>query len=469
MPSRLAPGLPLLVVTLACGCGPAARTAQDAAAGGGRWPAGRPSVVLVSIDTLRADYVSAAPFLSRLAAQGRSFSTVYSSSNWTLPSHVSLLTSRPYIEHDVPPAGSAGAAAAVRLSPAQPTLASVLQDAGYATAATTEGGWVRPAFGFDQGFERFSVSEPVSAGGTGVFDEHLALARDFLAGRGDRPFFLFVHTYWVHDYFVNSPEYHTLTTEADAPYVGLGNLLENVRPAQRKSIPAGFGKRLYLAGVRRADRFVEDLVDAVVAASGGAPILVVVTSDHGESLGERPGVWGHGLSLDEVQIRVPLIAWSNADPRLRGDVDVAVSAIDVAPSVLRWLGLEVPSLFRGASDRFTAPRPAPTLVLSRHHSGRRRRPAGVRTVQALIFGGWKYVEADDLDGRRLSQRCFELARDPAGLDDRMAERPPQCVRLRDTYARLRAVHRSRASGQPAQLPPLDPAVVEQLRALGYVD
>lgn len=455
MEPRLAGTLSLLA--LALGCGDGAGTAA------GRRPAGRPNVVLVSLDTLRADYASEAPFLSRLAAEGRSFSAMYSSSNWTLPSHVSLLTSRPYIEHDLPPAGSSGAHPGARLPAAVPTLASVLRDAGYATAATTEGGWLRPEFGLDQGFERFSLSRPMSGGGADVFAEHLALAREFVAGRGGRPFFLFVHTYWVHDYFVNTPEYHDLTTADDAPFVALGNLLENVRPAERKTIPASFGRRLYLAGVRRADGFVADLLDAVLAASGGAPILVVVTSDHGESLGERPGVWGHGLSLDEDQIRIPLIAWSNADEGLRGEVDVPASTIDVAPSALRWLGLEVPPGFRGADDRFVAARPSASLVLSRHHVRKER------TVQTLISGKWKYVQADDLDGRRLSERCFDLAADPAGRDDRMAELPPECVRLRDAYARLRAVHRPRAAVPPADLPPPDPELAEQLRALGYLD
>ena len=360
-----------------------------------------PNVLLVSLDTLRSDFLAEAPYLTELATEGRSFSQAYASSNWTLPSHLSLFTSLPYSEHGLPPPRGIAPYAGLGLPEGQPTLAEAMSAAGYATAATTEGGWLLPRFGLERGFDHFVTTKALSAGGTTDFEDHLAFAQKFVQQQEGRPFFLFAHTYRVHDYFMNSPEYHDLLLDEDAPYVAWGPLRDAVRSGHGWP-PPEFVRRLYTAGVHRTDTFLAQLVAAVRDGSGDAPLLVVVTSDHGESLGEEEGVWGHGHSLEDVQIQVPLVAWSNRR-EITGNVNIPVSAVDIAPSILKWLGLEVPTAFRGATDRLLA-NPAPTPVTARHHT-EAVEPWQGAIHQLVLWQGQRYQRADRYDGRSLEETC----------------------------------------------------------------
>jgi arylsulfatase A-like enzyme len=410
----------LLVCVVLCalgmlGCG----ATEDPGSVGASHPnegASHPNVLLVSIDTLRGDFLEEAPFLAERAAQGRSFSRAYASSNWTLPSHLSLLTSLPYSEHCLPPPRADPPYTGLELPLGQPTLAEVLRAAGYATAATTEGGWLLPRFGLERGFERFVTTKPLSAGGTSDFEDHLAFVHRFVGEQGSRPFFLFAHTYRVHDYFINTPAYHDLLLPEDAPYAAWGNLREAVKEG-RGWPPKEFVRRLYTAGVHRTDRFLAELVAAVLDVSKDAPLLVVVTSDHGESLGEQAGVWGHGHSLDDVQIRVPLVAWSagqrSPERGLAGKVEVAVSNLDIAPSILRWLGIGVPNAFRGAGDRLLAD-PESVPVVARHHAETKEpRRGGIH--QIVLLENLRYLRADRYDGKSWGESCQGLGGDSVSL------------------------------------------------------
>ena len=117
----------------------------------------RPNVVLISLDTFRADRLDQAPFISELAAKGWMSTRVWSSSNWTLPSHISLLTSSSPIEHDRPRAGVPSPAIGESVSALQTTLAEAFRSAGYFTAASTDGGFLGPGFDFERGFDRFRL------------------------------------------------------------------------------------------------------------------------------------------------------------------------------------------------------------------------------------------------------------------------------------------------------------------------
>jgi arylsulfatase A-like enzyme len=390
-----------------------------------------PNVLLVVLDTLRADLAGEAPFLRRLAEQGRSFSEVYASSNWTLPSHVSLMSSLPYFEHNVPPPGSTRPFAGSRLADDQPTLAGVLRASGYATAASTEGGWVTPHHGLANGFDFFQTFSSPAAGKMAPPDDHLAFTRSFIQRAHGRPFFLFVHTYLVHDYFVNSVPYHELAAPEDAPFLGYGNLLEK----GRTQVPPAFVRRLYASGVRIADRFLERLVEEVREETGDAPLLVVVTSDHGESLGEFPAQFGHGSRLNDLQTRIPLVVWSDVASAPRGVVDSLASTIDVAPSIVRWLGLPVPAKFRGRDDLLAAaPGPRSSPVVIQQYAAAESTKSG-RIRHALIWNGYKYLRSDRLDGTNVSEACYPIppAPDLEPVDVAMTE---DCKPFRERFAQL---------------------------------
>jgi arylsulfatase A-like enzyme len=419
----------------------------DNRSGGGsadRRPGGRPNVLLVSVDTLRADFALEGPFLSRMAEQGRRFSNAFSSSNWTLPSHVSLFTSRPYLEHNIPPPMATQDEGITPMPERWPNLATALRSSGYYTAATTEGGWLQAHFGFSAGFDRYESSVAVLHGGNAVLSDHIKLVDEFVTEAGDRPFFVFVHTYWVHDYFINSTEYHELLTEEDAPFARLGNLLENVSPHERDEIPADFVRRLYSAGVRRVDRFLEELVNGTRTASGDDPLIVVVTSDHGESLGER-GIWGHGSSLDDLQIRIPLVVCSYGGEPIRGVSDIHASTIDVAPSLLSRLGVEIPESFRGSASLLTpTPKPSGSPVFARFYRNDHEQPFRGTIGQLLIDRETRYERTDRFDGSRVDERCSGIKNSPPTTYDLVFGDVSPCAQSRDAYTRLRSQHTYRS-------------------------
>ena len=401
-----------------------------------------PNVLLVSLDTFRADHIQHAPFLSRLASEGLSFRRVWASSNWTLPSHVSLMTSLPVLEHQVPAVGARAPYPGARV-PQKPTLAQVLRDAGYLTAATTEAGFVHDRYGFADGFDRFRAFDSTELAPGVAAHRHTEFLRDLLSVRGPKPFFVFLHSFKLHDYFLNTPEYQEHLAEGLREWGEHESFSADLREGRTSSLPRDYLQQLYVAGVRRVDEILDSVVTMLRRETGDAPLIVIVVSDHGESFAEHPDVWHHGSAMVEEQLRVPLVVWSNDDPALRGEVAVETSLIDVAPSLLRYLDLEVPETFRGESDRFTrqpsSERQYP--VLASWLSGRNASRL-TRIDQVIVAGGWKYLRSERLDGSVIEEHCFDLSNDPGASRDRLVERASECLYfpnlLADAIRRLAA-------------------------------
>ena len=433
------------------------------------------NVVLISLDTFRADRLSQAPFISDLADKGWQSTRVWSSSNWTLPAHVSLLTSTDPSSHDVPSAGSVIPYTGERFPAEMVTLAETFRAAGYFTAATTDGGFLVPRFGLERGFERF-VAEKVGDEGDSFARHRSALAR-FLEERGARPFFLFVHTYEIHDYFLNTPPYHRFVDpEADREAMAHGSWLEEIREG---TAPKEYVSRLYDSGIRWTDEFVEALVGDLKAMTPGEDLLVVITSDHGESFGDRPGLWHHGDGLWEEQLRVPLVAWGNYVGAPSGLNDRRVSLIDIAPSVLAESGIEVPISFEGRPDVFQASGSVsgileadslPLIEAGRVHTGADWGTSFVS--QALIESDWKYYRRDSFEGKTRQEFCFNLLADPEERNNRMADRSSPCRefvgRLADRLANLTstALHVTALSAVPIELEFDDGGAVIGVRTAG---
>ena len=344
----------------------------------------RPNVVLISLDTLRPDHLGCyggspevSPRLDALAAQGLRFTQAYSVSSYTLPSHASMLTGQyPAVHGAVAPRD--------HLDPScSPFLARLLADAGYATAAFTGGGYVSPSYGFAEGFDRYSENDPVwaldslrgrmlLASGEERNGERasakLALLRRSTAARtvwpwiesqqDGVPFFLFLHTYIAHNYAPDRQrlEQFGLLGEQDLEepfthhkdrdrYNGGGPFPEGaaaLRESLRKEYLA-----YYDATIAMADEFVGGVLDALERAGLARDTIVIVTSDHGEEFGEH-AFFGHGVTLYEAAVRVPLIARlperlaaaPGGARRQPAVLDGPVSQVDDAPWILRLLGLQ---------------------------------------------------------------------------------------------------------------------------------
>ncbi len=285
-------------------------------------------VILVVIDTLRADHVGihglarrdATPNLDRFARKGTWFSNAHSAAPWTPPSIQSLLTSLDPAVHGLNREASTYAESIPRLSDRARPLPQLLAESGYRTTAITGGGGVDRSYGFDRGFE--SWFQPESVTGVDVksgVDKALA----WLGGLapGERAF-LFLHTYEVH-----LPNTHHLFA------------------AEETGDDRTRASAAYDGDVAFADRELGRLFRELERTSLLPRSLVVVTADHGENLFDRVlGGRGveHGHHLHDELTHVPLIVVAPGLVPARGPIPGLVSLLDVLPTVLSLTGVPPP-------------------------------------------------------------------------------------------------------------------------------
>ncbi len=314
--------LPVLVA--ACG-----RLREGGGGGttGGEPAASRPrnavDVVLVTIDTWRADALGAAgspdastPVLDRLAAAGRLYVNAHAHNVLTLPSHVNILTGRYPYQHGV--RDNSG----FTVPEAVPTLATLLGKAGYATGAFVGAYPLDARFGLDHGFGVYDDHYPRSSNPTEFSiaerrgDQVVAPALAWWRSQAGHPRFLWVHLYDPHAAY-------------DPP----------------EPFKSRFATKPYLGEVAAADSFLAPLLEPVLNGQE-TPALVIVTGDHGEALGDH-GEQTHGLFAYESTLHVPLIVWgAGVHP---GRDERWARHVDIVPTVLERLGLDRPEGLPGRS------------------------------------------------------------------------------------------------------------------------
>ncbi len=318
-------------------------------------------VVLVVVDTLRADHLgvygyerATSPRLDAFARRAAVFDTAWSAAPWTLPSVMSIMTSRYPSAHRVENDG-------LRLADDVPTVAETLQRAGYATGGFVSHVYVSSLYGFGRGFEvfdDFGLSQPgyrLEAGMEPPADRVTDAALAWLRGQGRRPVFLLVHYFDPHWPYAPPEAYRALFPDAyhgplDASYDAISKFLDPLAP-----IPEDYRRFLidrYDGEVRFVDDQLGRLLDGL-AASGRAPrSWVLVTADHGEEFKDH-GSMGHGRRLYEETIHVPLIIGRAAGQGSGGAggsrVATPVSGIDLFPTIAALAGAAAPAGLQGTS------------------------------------------------------------------------------------------------------------------------
>ncbi len=311
--------------------------------------AARKNVLLISIDTLRADHLTpygyrlqTSPNLNRFAEQAVVFRNAFSAAPWTLPSHASLFTSLYPSVHGAR-FSSRHAPVLDPLDRSHVTLAEILQAAGYHTGAFTTIFWFDPPWGLQQGFASFRMdgSQPANH----VVDSAIRWVKD-----SKQPFFLFLHFYDVHNYTA-TPEFEKIFV--DGTYHGKldtqklltsRNAYSSLSTADLKYLQ---GK--YDASIAFVDHEIGRLLAWLQSRGLYGETTIVITSDHGEEFWDHGGT-GHGFTLYSEILHVPLLLKpaDRIDPREIAD---AVSLIDVFPTILDTLGIRPPAGIQGRSLR----------------------------------------------------------------------------------------------------------------------
>jgi tetratricopeptide (TPR) repeat protein len=389
------------------------------------------NVLLVTIDTLRADSLgsyggrASTPNLDRLAAHGARFDFAHAHAVVTLVSHASILTGRYPYEHGI--RDNTG----YRLAPNESTAATLLKARGFSTGAFVGGFPLDRRFGLGGGFDVYddrmtAASSPDTNDRERPADAVVRAATGWIASQPGK-WFAWVHVYDPHE-----------------PY----------QP------PAAFASQFpsdpYLGEVSWTDAALGPLFDRV--RSLPRPTLVVVTGDHGESLGEH-GERTHSLFAYEATLRVPLIVAELAPGRdessVKGrSIDTPVRHVDLLPTILAASGTAIPSVVRGAS------------LLDTIAAGRGPdRPAYFEAMSAAVTRGWAPLRGV-LAGREKFidlpiVEMYDLAADPKEATNVVQARADRARVLTETLKQFNVAPPARARQETAD-------TIERLRSLGYI-
>lgn len=435
----------------------------------------RPNVVMIVIESLRADHVGCygyarptTPTLDALASNGVRCAHVSATASWTKPATMSLLTGQYPSTHGAVDFEHG-------LVQGMPTLAVTLTNAGYATAGFTANPMMHGRFGFGRGFGLyddftliFGVNDAALIGedapdsgarATGPETTHLALG---WLDRRDRskPFFLFVFYFDPHYDYAPLPPYDELFTDPDYAGPANGRGIPTIKPGQYNAADRAQTIALYDGEVRQTDAQIADLLAGLRGRGLNTNTLVVAVGDHGEEFWEH-GRTAHGNSLYDELIRVPLI-W-NWPERIAAGRSLAapVSQVDVMPTILEAAGVDIPGALAGQSLwKALQPGNAPMPPVDR--------PLFMElTLGSAIFRGVRLGDLKAiLGGEHGHCQFFDLATDPREERDIFGS-PGACrfaaldTALEGFLARTNVATKNAAAA-------LDPRLLHQLKSLGYV-
>ena len=459
----------------------------------------RPNILLVSLDTLRADHLGTygyphgtSPNLDRFAKQNTFFESLVSQAASTGPAHMSLFlstypTAHGIINHER------------KLPDHAVTMAEIFRDAGYATGAFTEGGYITAGIGFHQGFSSYAeVVKPLEGHG-GFVDETFPRAIEWMEDHRDRPFLLFAQTYQVHVPYCAGPPWDELYSSASyggplGPCLGYRDIAAmnydatgldlDVDENRGKAPPTDEDLAWVVAGydseIRKADSYFQKLLDALERLDLANDTIVIVFSDHGEDFRDHLAIGRHARSLYEEMLHVPLIV--RLPGRLsRTTIREPVMLVDWLPTLLELTGVDTNSkapMFGRSLTPILEGKPtreAPDYFAENYS----------KAIRAMVRrGDWKFIETREFEdaaeierlgrlepmtikirGLHLGDELYNLADDPAEKHNLVDAYPERADELRIVLHEFLEQQRAAELGSGGRA--VSDGDRDRLRKLGY--
>jgi arylsulfatase A-like enzyme len=453
-------------------------------------PSNKPNILLIVLDTVRADHMSlygyerdTTPWLRNFAKESLVFNNAYSTGDFTLPSHASLFTGLYAEGHGAH--RSAQDSVGAPLSSNAVTLTEVLAQKGYATAAVVSNyAYLTPGFGFSQGFDFFDYRS-----GRSLFSPlrecpslrqmitfrlraHFASRMTSLGYRGaeqitsqalevvdelskqDRPFFLFLNYMDAHTPRVPPQPYRDRFPGRDP----------NVRPSRYNLLatrmanqdrPLGESDRAHISAsydgaIAFLDAEVQVLLEQLKRSNILENTLLIITSDHGEMIGEHNSL-DHGVGVYQEQIRVPLMIRTPPGDA-RGMRNAPASGVDIMPTILHAAGLNSPTGIVG-QNLLDTDLPEARMVFSESFP----RPHRLRAETAVVSSRWKLIEST-----KGKLELYDLAADPREQNNVAASHPELVAAMEPEMAKL--APSTKLGRSPRSV---DAETLRKLRSLGY--
>ncbi len=428
----------------------------------------RANLVLISVDCLRADHVSAygyerttTPNIDRFATDGVLFRNAASVSSWTLPTHMSMMTGLMPSLH--------GASRAYKLSSSVPYLPEILAENGYQTLGVASGGYVSPAWGFERGFDVYRMLTDRRA--REVVDAALQLGTASRASRTSRQF-LFVHLFDAHWPYLPPSEF--LDRFAPRP-PDISDIMPKVIHRKPPTGPEEIQHfvNLYDGEIAYLDQELGRFFSGLKEAGLYDRSLIVLTADHGESFYEHD-VWQHSESLFEEVTHIPLIVkWPRNS--ITGDVESLVSQLNIFPTILEQSEL-VPPYDYLPLGRFLGDSPAPPVHALSEITWDAKEGQGAAMRIAVKNGRLKYMLtlAGEIGDERfvsevVKEELYDLTKDREEQMNLLPDAASDIGALRRDARELLERARALQANRGGQEVILDEELTEHLKALGYIN
>lgn len=420
----------------------------------------KPNIILITLDTTRADRLHCygytrwtSPSLDNLATKSVIYTRALAPSSWTLPSHASLFTGKFTSSHGAryDPEGPLNLSSAIANNPSwsqyrvrsisdkEKTLAEIVKSYGYNTGAVVAGPWLKKIFGLDKGFTYYDDSQIGSLNGRRA-SQVTSSALQWLKKVSKEKFFLFLNYFDPH-YPYSPPE------EFIYSFLPKGSLY----PGKQLSVEEK--NALYDAEILYMDYYIGHLFDNLKRLNLYDNMLLIITSDHGDLLGEH-GIFGHGKFLFQEELHIPLIVKYPGTEISPKEEDGYIQLVDILPMILNRLNIPFPQDIQGNISPdikhpiFAEVYPLPAMT-----------PYG--EWRALYQGNIKF-----LWNSKGNTMLFNLENDPAELDNLLPKDPDQAKSMALSMSEFLATLPKQRTSRPIQA--IDEKTRESLKGLGYI-